>query len=215
MKPMWIISLVAVALFSLAPHQVQADVSLGLSISDGEVRSFYLAVGDYYRVPERTLVVVHERNIPDDEVPVVFFIAQRARVSPDVIIDMRLSGRSWMDITLHYGLSPEIFYVPLAVAPGPPYGKAYGYYKNRPRSKWREIRLADADVVNFVNLKFVSSYYGYSPDQVVKMRSGGKRFVAISSEIRKNKGASKGKGESTGKSWKKESKGKGKGKGNH
>src|SRR5574341_1637669 len=120
MKPMWIISLVAVALFSLAPHQVQADVSLGLSISDGEVRSFYLAVGGSYRVPERTLVVVHETNIPDDEVPVVFFIAQRARVSPDVIIDMRLSGRSWMDITLHYGLSPEIFYVPLAVAPGPP-----------------------------------------------------------------------------------------------
>lgn len=215
MKRVWIISLVAVALFSLAPRNGQADVNLALSISDGEVRSFYLAVGSYYSVPERTLVVVHERNIPDDEVPVVCFIAQRARVSPEVIIDMRLSGRSWMDITLHYGLSPEIFYVPLAVAPGPPYGKAYGYYKNRPRSKWREIRLADADVVNFVNLKFVSGYYGYSPEQVVKMRSGGKRFVAISSEIRKNKGASKGKGESTGKSGKKESKGKSKGKGNH
>ncbi len=214
-RQLWCILLSATVLTILVPQINRADVNLGLNIQDGEVRSFYLAVGNYYSVPERTLVVVHERNIPDDEVPVVFFIAQRARVSPEVIIDMRLSGRSWMDITLHYGLSPEIFYVPLAVAPGPPYGKAYGYYKNRPRSKWREIRLADADVVNFVNLRFVSGYYGYSPEQVVKMRSGGKKFVAISSEIRKSKGASKGKGESTGKSGKKESKGKGKGKRNY
>ncbi len=212
---LWCILLSATLLTILVPQFGQADVNVGLNIQDGEVRSFYLAVGDYYGVPERSLVVVRERHIPDDEVPVVFFLAREARVGPDVIVNLRLSGKSWMDITLHYGLSPQIFYVPFSVDPGPPYGKAWGYYKKRPKNKWKEIRLVDADIVNFVNLKFVSGHYGYPPEQVVKMRSGGKKFVAIHSEIKKGKEKSKGKGESTGKSGKKESKGKSKGKGKY
>jgi hypothetical protein len=208
MKLSWFKTLTAALLFASIPQYGQADVDLGLSIRDGEVRSFYLAVGDFYNVPERTLMVVHERNIPDDEVPVVFFLAQQARVSPSVIIDLRLGGRSWMDITLHYGLTAAIFYVPFSAAdPGPPYGKAWGYYKKRPRSKWGEIRLGNADIVNLVNLKFISGHYGYSPEQVVKMRGKGKNFVSINSEIKKGKGESKSKIQKTS------SKGKNKGKG--
>lgn len=209
MKPIWIISLAAVVLFSLAPQNGQADVNVGLGIQNDEHRSFYVAVGDYYRVPERSLIVVRERQIPDDEVPVVFFIAQQARVSPEAIIDLRLKRKSWMDITLHHGLSPQIFYVPLAVDPGPPYGKAWGYYKKKPKNKWKEIRLADADIVNFVNLKFVSGHYGYSPDKVVKMRGSGKSFVKINYEIKKGKEGKKNKSE------KSDSKGKSKGKGKY
>ena len=200
--------LAAALLFLSVPRTGQADVNVGLSIQDGEVRSFYLAVGDYYHVPERTLVVVSKRNIPDDEVPVVFFLASQARVSPDVIINLRLGGRSWMDITLQYGLTAQIFYVPFTADPGPPYGKAYGYFKKRPRSKWGEIRLGNADIVNLVNLKFISGHYGYSPEQVVKMRGKGKNFVSINSEIKKGKGESQGKAQKSG------SKGKSKGKGN-
>ena len=207
MKLKWFSAITAALVILTIPRAGRSDVDLGLSIRDGEVRSFYVAVGDYYNVPDRTLVVVRDRNIPDNEVPVVFFLAQQARVSPDVIINLRLGGSSWMDITLRYGLGPQIFYVPLTVDPGPPYGKAYGYYKKRPRSKWGEIRLGDSEVVILVNLKFISSHYGYSPDQVVKMRSGGKNFVSINSEIKKSKGASQNKTE------KQNSKGKSKGKG--
>ena len=200
--------LAAALLFLSIPRTGQADVNVGLSIQDGEVRSFYLAVGDYYNVPERTLVVVSERNIPDDEVPVVFFLASQARVSPEVIINLRLGGRSWMDITLQYGLTAQIFYVPFTADPGPPYGKAYGYFKKRPRSKWGEIRLGNADIVNLVNLKFISGHYGYSPEQVVKMRGKGKNFVSINSEAKKSKGGPQSKAQKSG------SKGKSKGKGN-
>ena len=207
MKLRWIIFLATIVLFTFAPQNGQADVNVGLGIQDDEHRSFYVAVGDYYRVPERSLIVVRERQIPDDEVPVVFFIAQQARVSPEAIIDLRLKRKSWMDITLHHGLSPQIFYVPLAVDPGPPYGKAWGYYKKKPKNKWKEIRLADADIVNFVNLKFVSGHYGYSPDEVVKMRGKGKSFVKINYEIKKGKEGKKNKSE------KSDSKGKSKGKG--
>lgn len=159
--------------------------------ADG-LKEFYLAVGDYYKAPEKDVVVIHDRGIPDDEIPVVYFIARRANVEPSAIIKLRLGGESWMAISLHYGLAADVYYVAYKGDPGPPYGKAYGYYHKRPRKEWREIRLADADIVNLVNLRFLSTHYGYSPDEIMKMRSGGENFVKINGKVK----AAKGKGQS-------------------
>jgi hypothetical protein len=162
------------------PGLSRAEVNVAVSANSNGVQSFYLGIGDYYHVPEREVIVVRDRHIPDDEIPVVFFLASRSGVAPSVIIEQRLSGRSWMDISLNLGLSPEIFYVPYEGNPGPPYGHAYGYYKNHPRREWKRIRLADAEVVNMVNLRFMTEHYGYSPREVVAMRGEGRHFQEIS-----------------------------------
>ncbi len=168
---------------------IATQVNLGVSLGEEGLRGFYLAIGEYYRVPEREVIIVKERHIPDEELPVVFFISTRARVSPFAVIDLRLAGRSWMDISLHFGLGPEVYYVPVKVeVKGPPYGKAYGYYKNKPRKEWAKIVPTDADVINLVNLRFVSEHYHYPPDHVIRMRSGGKGFVVIHDEVKKAKG---------------------------
>lgn len=194
-----VILLIGIGILLVNPVQEsRAQVSAGITIGKEGVEGFYLAIGDYYKVPEREVVVLKERRIPEEEMPVVLFIAQRARVEPSVVIDLRLGGKSWMDITVHFGLSPEIFYVPVKRTPGPPYGKAYGYYKNKPKKEWKTIVLADADVVNFVNLRFATEYYGYSADEVIKMRSEGKNFVEIHDHVKKAK-KEKGKEKSKGK----------------
>jgi hypothetical protein len=98
---------------------------------------------------------------------------------------------------------------------GPPYGKAYGHYRNKPRKKWNTIVLRDDDVVNLVNLKFVSEHYRRPPDEVIRLRSRGKHFVVINHDVRKStkggrfadfrdddhpgKGRQKGKGHKNGK----------------
>ncbi|MEW5796794.1 MAG: hypothetical protein AB1772_10595 [Candidatus Zixiibacteriota bacterium] len=176
---------------TLAASNARSGVDIGLSADDGGIRSFYLAIGDHYRVPEREVVVVRERSIPDDQLPVVFFLARYAKVEPGVIVKLRLSGQSWMDIALHYHLSPEIFYVQFDHDPGPPFGKAWGHYKKRDRGEWGKIRLADADIVNVVNLKFVSEHYGCTPAEVVKMRAKGDNFVSIHKQVKANKGQGK------------------------
>jgi hypothetical protein len=173
----------------------QTHVDAGISIGPEGLRGFYLSIGEYYRVPEREVIVIRERRVPDDELPVVFFIADRARVEPRVIVDLRLGGMSWYDISIRYGIYPDVYYIPVAVTPGPPYGKAYGYYKKRKKSEWKKIRLSDADIINLVNLRFISNHYGYSPDKVIRMRSEGKNFIVINDDIKKSKkGNSKGKG---------------------
>ncbi|MCE5311823.1 MAG: hypothetical protein LLF86_01580 [Nitrospiraceae bacterium] len=173
--------------FSINLQASEANVDMGVSIGDEGLRGFYFSVGDYYHVPEREVIIIRDRRIPDEELPVVFFLSKHAHVAPAIIVDMRLRGMSWMDITLHYRLHPDIYYVPLKKKPGPPYGKAYGYYMNRPKKDWHKIRLHDRDVVNLVNLRFISEYHAYSPDNVVVMRSKGHNFAVIDNDVRKEK----------------------------
>ncbi|HVK56182.1 MAG TPA: hypothetical protein VM532_14285, partial [Burkholderiales bacterium] len=164
---------------TIQPLSAQTRIDIGGSFDDGPLRNFHLSIGEHYHVPEREIVVIRERRLPEPELPVVFYIAERARVAPESIVNLRLSGRSWMDITLHFGLSPEIYYVPVSYDPGPPYGNAYGYWRKNPRSKWKRARFRDADIIELVNVKFISKHYGYSPDAVVRARSSGREFVVI------------------------------------
>ncbi len=167
------------------PSFAATQWSVGVSGGDEGIRSFNLSIGDYYHVPEREVVVVHDRGINEEEVPVVFFIAQRAHVSPEAVVRLRLRGMDWMEITLHFGLSPDIYYVP--VRQGHPYGHAYGHYKRHPRGGWQRGDLRDTDIVNQVNLKFISEHHRYAPEQVMKYRSEGKSFTTIDRDIRQGK----------------------------
>ena len=95
-----------------------------------------------------------------------------------------------MDITLNFGLGPDIYYVPVTVIREyhGPHGNAWGYYKKHPRHEdWRRIKLRDADIVDQVNLKFISEHYGYAPERVMRYRSEGRKFVIIDRDIRNEK----------------------------
>jgi hypothetical protein len=179
----------AVMLFLMsAPTASAQNVSAGVSITSGH-NSFSLAIGDYYRVPESRVVYVRDHyRIRDEELPVVFFLASRAHVDPQVIIDLRIGHQmSWPDITFHYGLTPEIYYVPVTRV-GPPYGNAYGHYKKH-KKDYKKVVLVDDDVVNLVNLRFMSEYHGQAAEVVMDRRGRGERFVVMNDEFREEKRA--------------------------
>ena len=178
--------LALLAAFLIAP-QAQAGVDIGLSIDEDGIRSFHLAIGEHFGVKEKAVVVVREKKIPDDDLPVVFFLAKHASVTPSVIVKLRLSGKSWMQIAMHFGLTAEVFYVKFDRDPGPPYGKAWGHFKKHKRSEWHKVKLVDADVINLVNLKFASEHYGHTPAQIVKMRAKGDSFVALHKKVKADK----------------------------
>ena len=169
----------------LTASSASCDISFGLSGDEDGLKSFYLAIGDHYKAPEKEVVIVRKASIPDDEMSVVFHIARHAGVTVEAVVKLRVKGMSWMEITRHYGMTAEIFYVPMKTDPGPPYGHAWGLYKKTKREKWNEIRLADVDIVNFVNLKFVSEQNGCTPAEVIKLRKNGQGFVNIHGAMKK------------------------------
>ncbi len=180
--------IITLALFVLSPGWAiiqGSQINLEVSVAAGELRSFYVAVGDYYGIPHREVIGVRERyRLPDEELPVVFFLAARARVGPSIILDLRMGGMSWLDISFRYGLTPDIFFVPLAIARiGPPYGNAYGLYKKYgPAREWKRFVLSDHEIVDLVNLRFVSEHHKIPPETVIKMRSRGQSFVNINGQ---------------------------------
>lgn len=186
-------AVLSLAILVSAAMPASGQVQVGATLSSEGLDSFYLAIGSFFHAPEVRVRAVRQA-IPPDEAPVVFFLAERARVEPQVILRLRSEGRSWMDITLHFGLSPEIFYVPVERTPGPPYGHAYGYYKKVPRAKWSTIRLPDSDIVNLVNLRFMRGYYDADVDTVVRMRHEGKDFAVIGRAVGKGHAKEHGAG---------------------
>jgi len=168
-----------------------ADTSWNIGVSGGNsgLTGFYFSIGEYYQVPPREVVVIHKRGIYDEELPVVFYLAQRARVYPGYIVDLRQRGMSWMDITLFLGLHPDIYYVPVVVTRyGPPFGPAYGYYHHNPRGGWKRHHLRDRDIINQVNLRFMSEHYRYAPEKIMRYRAEGRSFYDIDRSIRDDKG---------------------------
>ncbi|MCX8093295.1 MAG: hypothetical protein N3E50_03925 [Candidatus Goldbacteria bacterium] len=164
---------------------VNASVSVGMTVTDEGLKSFYFSIGQFYRVPEKEVVIIREQGIPDDELPVVFFLAMKSGVPYGQIVRWRVHNRwSWMKIVSKLRLSPEIFYVPIDVPiHGGYYGRIYGYYQ-QPRNKWKYIKLTDSEIIHCVNLHFISGYYGYKPIEVIKMRDAGKNFVIIHNDIK-------------------------------
>lgn len=187
-QPIWVFLMIIMLMTASPVIASDAGMDRGTSIGEGGLKEFFLTVGDYYRVPQREVVIIQERGIPSHEVPVVLLLAKRAHVGPEIIMDFRLSGYTWLDITLRFSLSPEIFYVPVGeVVRDSLYGTAYGSYKHKPKKEWKKITLSDDEIINLVNLKLISEHYGYPPEKIIKMRSEGIAFVSIIDEIKKER----------------------------
>ena len=89
---------------------------------------------------------------------------------------------------LRNGFGPDLFYVPTnGEVTGPPFARVYGYYRNKPKKDWKTISLSDDDIISLVNLKWMSEHYGYSPEKIIRMRSGNGEFISINEEIRRGK----------------------------
>jgi hypothetical protein len=195
---------------SLGADRAFAQTAFSVSAHIGD---FHVAVANYYHVPEREVIVIRERRIPDDEIPVALFIARQAGVPWTSVVDMRLRGASWWDISVRLGVSPDVYYIPVAVAPGPPYGRALGHYKNKHRKQWSTIVLSDADVVNLVELRFLSEHYHVAPERIIELRGKDRDFVAIHSEVRGRGNDSDRRNVQTSREQDSQGKGRGKGRG--
>jgi hypothetical protein len=53
---------------------------------------------------------------------------------------------------------------------------------------WQRGDLRDADIVNQVNLKFISEHHRYAPEKVMKYRSNGKSFTTIDRDVKMENG---------------------------
>ncbi len=161
------------------PLTLQAkDVNVGLSINDGKITHFYLAIGDYYRIPVERVIIIKKRYpiIIEEELPIIFIITRERGIEPDLIIQLREKGYSWYNIMIHFGLYPEIIFKPIIT--GPPYGKAWGYYKYHPK-RGKIIFFTDREIIELTNIKFLTEYYHTDPKTIMNFKNKYPKFIDI------------------------------------
>ena len=184
-----IVGLVSAILICASPAPGQTRWNASLSLGDDNGQSFYLAIGDYFNVPSQEVIIARDRGIQDEELPILFYIASQARVSPEYVMNLRLSGMSWDQITFHLGLGPGIYYVPVPaqVVVGP-YARPYGYFHHYQRRQWSRIHLTDGEITNLVDLRFASDVGHMPRAEVIRMRSAGSPFPVIIGHGRVDRG---------------------------
>lgn len=158
-----------------------SNFDIAVSGSEGGIDGFALSIGNYYRVPEREIVVI-ERSIPRDELSVVYLLSNRSHRSARYITDLRLRGLSWWDITIRLGLNPyNLYVVDSRRHSGPPYGRAYGYQNGK------KHHLRDDEIVELSNVRFLSKYHRVSPDDIIDRRRQGEHYNRIDEQYRGKK----------------------------
>ena len=184
----YIIYFFAIFFMILTAATSDAGVNVNINIGEHGPDGYYHSLSDFYRVDYDDVYHMRNRGISDERIPVILQIASLADVPPRQVARRYGPGVSLMELTRIYGLTPEIYYIPVKVkVDGPPYGKAYGYYRNRARKEWKNIYLDDYDIINLSNLRFMSGYYDVEPDVIIKKRSSGKNFIVINDDFRGGK----------------------------
>src|SRR5262249_4355894 len=127
---------------------------------------------DYYAPPPTVAVDIVQRCAsPVDDYPVIMLLARASRRPADEILRMRLDYLSWSDIMMRMHVSPSVLFVGLNRDPGPPYRRAWGYWKKHPRGDGYDFR--DRDIVELAKLQVASGHQRVSPYAVISDRNKG------------------------------------------
>jgi len=93
------------------------------------------------------------RNYERD-LPVVLFLAKASGRPVGDVVKLRDDRLSWPFILTNLKLTPDILFAGIERDPGPPYGKAWGYWKKQAG----QGRLSDDDIAGLVHVQLGSRW---------------------------------------------------------
>ena len=176
-------AILAAAVLALVPAAragaaVFYDVTMDMGLGDDQ-RIFLNVTNDHFAPPPAVAMSLVKRcPSPVDDFPVILLLARSGRRSPEDILRLRLEYLSWSDIMFRLNISPSALFTGINRDPGPPYGKAWGYWKKHPRER---LVIRDRDVAGLAKLQVASARHRVSPYTLIAERNKGltyERYVA-------------------------------------
>ncbi|MBI4161655.1 MAG: hypothetical protein HY509_04330, partial [Acidobacteria bacterium] len=138
---------------------------------------------DQYRPdPQVAVAVIHQVSNPGDDFPVLLFLSAESGRGLDEIWRLRLRGMTWSAILVHVGVDPAHLFAGMDRDPGPPYGKAWGYWRKHGARPATPFQMVDADFVSLVKVRITSDRFGLNPTDVLKQHRSGRKVETIARE---------------------------------
>ncbi len=205
--------LLAIALGAApGPARAGLDVDFGARLRTGDDTEIFVEISSRYfeRSPD-DVQRWRERCGSADDLAVVLFLSRHTGRPPAHIAALRAQGLSWWQVGSHLGMPVDVWFVPVARDPGPPYGKAYGHWRKHRRDRHHEFMLSDGEVRDLVAVRVLKEYFGVEADVALRWRSSGRDVGELAAvEYRTRHGRGHDGQQQAGKA--KDGKGRGKGK---
>ncbi len=158
----------------------------GASAQDAAHSDYFRSVARYFSMPANEVTILADWGITPDEVPVVLFVARRSGVSPEAVVALRDSGRSWAHLTSRYRVSASALHVPIRDdAPAGALSGAYDKFRATPVASWSTIGLADDEIVGLVNVRVISQVLGLSAERVAASSVSTPTWVELHTRLRR------------------------------
>ncbi len=159
------------------PASAGLDVDLGASVRVGDDTDLFVNISSrYFGRDSRMVADMGTRYSDPDDLSVALFLAHRSRRDPVEIWRLRERGLSWWDIGMRFNIPADAWFVAVRRRPGPPYGNAYGHWKNGKNSAYR---MTDADARNLVAVRMIHEYYGVPVNVAMEWRASGQSIRTL------------------------------------
>ncbi len=128
--------------------------------------------------PPKLETLKAQSKLPDVDLPNALWVAQQAGLSPEVVLNARISGLSWLDIFVKFKVPVERVVIADERAQCPPYGKAWGFRKKHgrrgPPGATAELKFSDAEISEFIQLRAAAGVYGRRVEDLAARRCAGR-----------------------------------------
>ena len=111
----------------------------------------------------------------ESDLPVALFVAREAGRPLEAIVNQRALGLSWSSILKRHNVPSDVLFAGIDRDPGPPYGKAWGYWKKNPST----TALSDSDIRGLVQVRLGSRWTRVTPYQLARGQGRGESVVSV------------------------------------
>jgi hypothetical protein len=120
------------------------------------------------------------------DLPVILFLARQSGRPPAFFVDLRAGGASWSVVFAKARIPMDVLFVGIDRDPGPPYGKAWGYWRKHGRGS----ALSDADIQGLARVQVGGRISGLATYDLAR---GGGDNVAVRVADKKGRSNENGK----------------------
>jgi hypothetical protein len=159
---------------------IVAAISTPLYAQEEAKDVYFDHIATYFDAPYERVVQMVERGLDTSALPILFTVVREAEMKDVTVLTMHQNGLTWASLLKQAKVSPAAFYVKWdSKKESSVFAPILAKFDSLAEGEWSTVVLADDEVHNLANLKFLSEHFKKSPSEIAKKRDVGATYESI------------------------------------